>query len=339
MKHLAKTDIAVLILFFNRPDHLRKVFDEVKKARPSRLFLYQDGPRGPHDLPGIEACRSVVSDIDWECDVQRMYQTQNYGCDPSEYISQKWAFSMADKCVVLEDDDVPSQSFFPFCKEMLDRYEHDERVTLISGFNTDEVSEDVPYDYFFTSVFSIWGWASWRRVIDKWDKDYAFLDNRYAMKCLSGIMRERSYCEDTLRACYDHRASGREYYETIFWSAMVMNGGLAIMPKRNMINNLGATAGSTHFAGSLDTMPRRLRRLFTMRRFEMDFPLVHPPYVIEDVDYKERNRRVYAYGHPWIKVGRSLEELFLNLRYGNFSFILRSVRRRIGKWMGTAKHK
>ena len=50
-----KTDVAVLILFFNRPDHLQKVFDEVRKARPSKLFLYQDGPRGERDMAGIEA--------------------------------------------------------------------------------------------------------------------------------------------------------------------------------------------------------------------------------------------------------------------------------------------
>lgn len=98
-----KTDVAVLILFFNRPDHLRRVFDEVRKARPSKLFLYQDGPRGERDMPGIEACRRVVEDIDWQCEVHRKYQERNFGCDPSEYISQKWAFSIVDRCIVLEE--------------------------------------------------------------------------------------------------------------------------------------------------------------------------------------------------------------------------------------------
>ena len=32
-------DISILILFFNRPELLSKVFDEVRKARPARLFL------------------------------------------------------------------------------------------------------------------------------------------------------------------------------------------------------------------------------------------------------------------------------------------------------------
>ena len=95
----AEIDIAVLILFFNRPEQLSKVFAEVRKARPSRLFLYQDGPRDERDMPGIMACREVVSHVDWECDVQHFYQERNFGCDPSEFISQKWAFSLADKCL------------------------------------------------------------------------------------------------------------------------------------------------------------------------------------------------------------------------------------------------
>ena len=330
-------DVAVLILFFNRPDHLQKVFDEVRRARPSQLFLYQDGPRGERDMAGIEACRKVVENIDWQCDVHRKYQERNYGCDPSEYISQKWAFSIADRCIVLEDDDVPSQSFFPFCKEMRDRDADDERIWMIAGFNPEEQVAS-PYDYLFTSVFSIWGWASWRRVIDKWDATYAFLDDKDAMRQLEGVMRQRRLCRDTLCACYDHRASGKEYYETIFWASMVMNSGLAIMPTRNMINNLGATDGSTHYTGSLQTMPRRLRRLFTMQRYELSNPIRHPHYIIEDVEFKEQVYRTYAYGHPLIKLSRSFEELWLNLRYGNFAYILTAIRRRLRKLLGTDKH-
>ncbi len=340
MKQSALTDVAVLILFFNRPDHFQQVFDQVRKARPSHLFLYQDGPRGERDLPGIMACRDIVSDeqIDWECDVQRHYCERNQGCDPSEYLAQKWAFSMVDKCIVLEDDDVPSQSFFPFCKEMLDRYENDPRVTMIAGFNVDEVSPDCPDSYFFTSAFSIWGWASWRRVVDLWDADYTFLDDPWAVRQLEGVIRERRFRSDFLRMCRDHKAAGKPFYESIFWASMLLSGGLAIMPRVNLINNLGLSADSTHFSGSLATTPKGYRRIFTMQRHELDFPLRHPRYIIENTSYKTRLYRTYAWGHPWIKVGRSLEELMLNLRYGNFSIIGRAIRRRVSKWMGTDRH-
>lgn len=341
MKQPYKTDIAVLLLFFNRPGTFRQVFAAVREARPSRLFLYQDGarPGNEKDRKGVVECREIASDenIDWECEVHRMYQEKNYGCDPSEYISQKWAFSVVDKCMVLEDDDVPSQSFFPFCKEMLDRYEHDPRVWMVAGFNTDEVTPGVPYDYFFTTVFSIWGWASWRRVIDTWDGGYAFMGDSFARQQLEAVVRERGYRKDFMQMCADHAAAGKPFYESIFWASMLMNNGLAIMPTRNMVNNLGAEADSTHFS-PLQTMPHSLRRIFTMKRHDVAFPLRHPPYIMEHMAYKDSFYRAQGWNHPWLKVARSLEELWLNLRAGNFAHIARSASNRLDKWTGRSRH-
>ncbi|MBQ7420561.1 MAG: hemolysin activation protein [Alloprevotella sp.] len=333
----AKTDIAVLILFFNRPDALRAVFSEVRKARPSRLFLYQDGPRGEQDMPGINACRDIVADIDWECDVQRLYQERNFGCDPSEYLSQKWAFSMADKCIVLEDDDIPSQSFFPFCKELLDRYEDDPRISMITGTNYDECTEDIPYDYFFATTFSISGWASWRRVVDQWDEHYSFLDDEFNLRQLSDYIKERKFQQDFIDFCRYHRQTGKAYYETIFHAAMFFSSGLSIVPRVNMINNLGACGEGVHLSGTNATMPRAYRRIFEMGRHELDFPLRHPRYVIENVKYKERMFRIQGWGHPWIKVGRSFEELWLTMRHGEWKRIPQAVRNRVRKLFGKSK--
>lgn len=331
-------DISVLLLFFNRPDAFGQVFAEVRKAKPARLFLYQDGPRGERDIAGIEACRKIAEGIDWPCEVHRLYQERNYGCDPSEELSQRWAFSQTDKCIVLEDDAVPSQSFFPFCKEMLDRYADDDRITMVAGFNTDETTDYCPNSYFFTSVFSIWGWASWARVFRQREEDYGFMRDDYAMRCLRSLHRNRRMRPNMLRMFADHAASGTLYYETIFWAAMLLNNGLAIMPRVNMIRSVGATADSTHFTATAQTMPRQLRRIFTMPAHDLDFPLHHPRYIVEDTDYKERLDRRYAWGHPWIKIGQSLEELWLNLRHGNFAAIAKAMKRRAGKWLGTDKH-
>lgn len=335
----SKIDLSVLILFFNRPDHLAEVFEQVRKARPSRLFLYQDGPRGERDMAGIEACRRIVGDdaIDWECSVHRRYQTCNYGCDPSEYLSQKWAFSITDKCVVLEDDDVPSQSFFHFCKELLDRYENDPRVWMIAGFNSEETIP-VDHSYFFTSVFSIWGWASWRRVIDTWDEHYTWLDDPEKLAKVERVIAGKKLRSDILQMCRDHRASGKAYYESIFWASMLLNDGMAIMPSRNLINNRGVTDQSTHFQGTMATMPRRLRRQFAMPRHEIPFPLSHPTEVEEYQPFKDAVYLRNAWGHPWRKVQYSIEELLLNLRHGNFGVIAKAMRRRLNKWTGRDRH-
>lgn len=350
-----KTDISVLMLFHARADHFSKVWEEVRKARPARLFLYQDGPRPQDkngntvsspseskDWRGILECRDLVKDenIDWECEVHRLYQEKNYGCDPSEFISQRWAFSLTDKCIVLEDDDVPSQSFFPFCKEMLDRYENDERITMITGFNTDEDSSRYPIpgegqreSYFFTRAFSIWGWASWSRVVNNWDGKYGFVKDTKQWAILQQKARQYNQRDEMLTLCQQHAAAGKEFYETIFWAYMMLHDGLAIMPRINMINNIGLDGG-VHYSTQLELQPKRLRQQFENKRLEIEFPLTHPSEVREYPDYQKRWYLRNAWNNPWRKVQYSMEELWLNLQHGNFDVITKAIRNRINKTLG-----
>ena len=108
-----KTDVAVLISSSTAPTTCRRCSHKVRQARPLGCSSIGTG-LAANDMAGINACREVVADIDWECEVHRMYKERNYGCDLSEYtFFAKWAFSIVDKCIVLEDDDVPSLSFFP----------------------------------------------------------------------------------------------------------------------------------------------------------------------------------------------------------------------------------
>ena len=153
----------VLIIFFNNFERFKLSFDCIRNARPSTLFLYQDGPRyNKNDEDGIKRCREYAeNNIDWDYDVHKLYQDKNFVCDPSNYIAQKWAFSIVDKCIVLEDDDLFPVDFFKFCWELLEKYEDDNRISIICGMNNlDTYNTDKNWDYFFTSGGSIWGWAS-----------------------------------------------------------------------------------------------------------------------------------------------------------------------------------
>ena len=330
------TDITVLLIFFTRTETLRRTFDVIRQARPARLYLYQDGPRNDDEARKLEAARAIVSDanIDWPAEVHRSYHTENSGAWASNYRAQRWVFSEQDKCVVLEDDSTPSTSFIPFCKEMLDRYADDQRIALISGFNHEEVT-DAPYDYLFTTVMPIWGWASWRRVIDQWDEHYSVIGDTYNMHQLETLVDSRRHgWKEMVKKMSHHRQAGQPVYETLLWSAITLSSGLTIVPTRNMISNSGVSEESAHFQNSLKTLPRAIQRIMTMKSHDVSFPLRHPKYVIENVEYKERVFRIMAWEHPLVKVSRSFEELYRNLRYGNFANIWASVKHRIRKSTG-----
>ena len=135
--HKAKLDLAVLLIFFARPNTLAEVFAKVKEARPSKLFLACDGAREGNetDAARIEECKKIVSDIDWECEVYTNYSAVNLGCGRGPQSAISWAFTHVDKLLILEDDCVANETLFPYMKEMLDKYENDERVGIVSGFN------------------------------------------------------------------------------------------------------------------------------------------------------------------------------------------------------------
>lgn len=317
----AKIDIAVLILFFNRPAMLEKVFEQVKLARPARLYLYQDGPREGRqdDILNVQKCRDVVADIDWECEVHRNYQEKNFGCDPSEYLAQKWMFSTEEMGIVLEDDDVPSQSFFPFCKELLEKYKDDQRVAMICGMNNCGITDYCPYDYFFSTTGSIWGWATWKRVIDEWDEHIDFVDHAYEVGLFTEVYKSRFEIKKLLqhyKACND---CGTAYYEAIMSGNALPQNRLNIVPTKNMISNIGFTGESTHGAASFDLLPKGIRRIFDIETYEYDFPLKHPPFMLEDLMFSKKLRRIMGQGYPLVNLYRHCEVAFYKMRKGDFS--------------------
>ena len=285
-----KVDVAVLLLFFTRTKHTVITFNQIRKARPSKLFLYQDGPRQGRvdDEKNIKECREAIeSMIDWNCEVHRLYQTKNYGCDPSEYLSQKWMFTYVDKGIIIEDDDVMSESFYPFCKELLDKYEKDVRINMICGKNHLGTYDANGADYIFCRGGGIWGWATWKRTIDSWDPQYKFLDDPYAMRCLEKQIGKKGW-SSYIKTCKWHKSTGKEYYESIRNANQFVNNQLNIVPTKNMCCNIGIGSETTHSVSTITYLPRATRSRVFSKIYEINFPLKHPNYVIEDMKYQEK---------------------------------------------------
>lgn len=325
MKYPSKLDVPVLIIFFKRPETLKKVFESVKEARPFKLLLWQDGARSKDDVSGIMACRKIFEGIDWDCEVHINYHTENMGCDPSTFRAQKWAFSIVNKCIILEDDMVPVRSFYPYCKELLERYEFDERINHICGVNHLGTADFCPYDYLF-SYYGSGAWASWKRVADGWDSEYAFLDNTYYMKNLS--KKTPALFKQAYKVALRRKSTGFEWWETILGFNSYLNNRLAIIPRVNMVSNIGVTADATH-GSSLRMMNKKVRNLFYMGTKDLKFPLKHPEYIVPDYTYMDELSKINCMGRPWLNICRKLEYLFKCVLYGEiFNVITKKLYQR-----------
>lgn len=305
-------DVPVLIIFFARSSTLQQVFKSLQLAKPSKLLLWQDGPRDEKDLPGILECRKIFDKIDWECEVFTNYHESNIGCDPSTFLAQKWAFSIVDKCIILEDDMVPSQSFYHYCKELLDKYEFDERINHICGINFVSDKIECDSDYLF-SYYGTGAWASWRRVAQGWDESYSYLDDSRILYNLS--KRYPPLYRSAYETALDRRRSGKAYWETILGFDAYLNNRLVIIPRVNMVTNIGVTPEATH-GSSLKLMDKRVRNLFYMRADDLQLPLKHPRYVIADYKYLDEMTKINCMGRPLLAFSRRVMYYIKCIYYG-----------------------
>lgn len=153
----------VAIFAFNRPEQTRALISILREARPEKIFLIMDGPRGqkPGEVKLVEETREILETIDWTTEIFRDYADVNLGLRERLLSGLDFVFSKSDKAIVLEDDCHPDRSFFPFCNDMLSRYEHQNQISIISGFNFAPLPSSE--SYFFYSGSLIWGWATWAK--------------------------------------------------------------------------------------------------------------------------------------------------------------------------------
>jgi hypothetical protein len=325
-------NIPVALIFFARPDLLEVTFAAIRKARPKQLFLIQDGARiaNTNDLENIAKCRKIVDNIDWECKVYKNYVDENLGCGMRIFSGLNWAFQYVDRILIIEDDCVPAQSLFPFTEELLEKYKNDDRIGMISGMNNLGVYEETPGDYFFTSSGSIWGWATWKRVWDNVEYNLEFLKDNYSTNIVFKTDSKLEPMGKVLSTTLEERKKLSSWSYQLGMNILLQNQ-LNIVPKYNMIHNIGMSENGANSVNSLIFMPRGLRGLYYMKTYEYKFPLKHPKYIVNDLDFKNRLDRLMGDGYIFIQFYRLFESVFYRVLGGDFKSIIKGIKRRFNK--------
>lgn len=311
-------DVPVQINIWIRPECQRKQFDVIKKVRPSIIFLVSDGGRNDTEWEAIKINRKLYDEnVDWNCKIYKLYADKNYGLYEMEIKKQELVWSNVDRCIFLEDDILPNESFFKFCKELLEKYKDDYRINVICGMNHLGFYNKPNTDYFFTRQGSIWGFATWKRVFEQY-YDFSYHKDNYIMDLLKERTKNNKifykriigYSKEKL---YEGHIASTEYF---FEFGIYGQNQLQIVPTKNLISNIGATNDSAHFS-EIKLLPRGLRKIFNMKTYELGLPLKHPQYVIPDVYYEKKRNSIMGYNVLSVRLYRNFEQIYIQLRYGN----------------------
>ncbi len=242
----------ILFLIFNRPDETKKVFEAIRQAQPSQLFIAADGAR-PERSEEAEICqrtRAVVKNIDWDCKVNTLFRDTNLGCKYAVSGAINWFFSNVSEGIILEDDIVPDPSFFKFCEILLEKYRHDTRIMQICGANFQFGRQRGDGGYYFSRYNHVWGWATWKRAWQLYDVDIKTFPAFKQQRCIETIFYDpiiQQYWTRAFERMYRKEIDTWDYQWTY---AIWCNNGLSIIPNINLVSNIGFGQNATHTTDS-----------------------------------------------------------------------------------------
>ena len=269
----------VAFIIFNRPETTKKVFEEIRKAKPAELLIIADGPRenNTEDEALCKKAREVVEEVDWDCIVHKDFSEINLGTRIRPSSGLEWVFSQTDEAIILEDDCIPHPSFFEYCQTLLEHHRNNENVNMISGSNFSSKFSNKNYSYYFSVFHHFWGWATWKRSWKLFDLDMKTWPELKASKLLYQIVpdnKSAKYWETLFDEVYNGKISTSWDYQWYYSSWK--NKNLAIIPSVNLISNIGFGQEATHTKN-----PNHIRANVPLE--DIQFPLIHPPGIKSDV--------------------------------------------------------
>jgi hypothetical protein len=238
----------ILFVIFNRLDTTKQVFSIIRKIRPSRFFVAADGPRKTVTNE-VEKCQIVreyvLNNIDWDCEVNSLFRESNLGCGKAVSEAITWFFENVEQGIILEDDCIPSMSFFRFCEELLEKHKNNEHIYHIAGNNPLGIIKTA-YSYYFDRIEYCWGWATWKQRWNKYEYDISGLNDFIREKKINKIFKrrcDRKYWIRIFKLMEKHEVDTWDYQWTY---TIFKNNGLCINPSKNLISNVGFGINSTH---------------------------------------------------------------------------------------------
>lgn len=280
----------VVLIVFNRPEKTRGLLKILSHVTPQKVYIISDGPRenNANDAKNVKEVRGIIeSHIDWDCQIHRIYADENMSGPIRVPSALNEIFSIEEQVIILEDDCHPNLSFFPFIDELLIKYKNDNRIGTICGFNTEFNYLGFPIDnkrshsYFFSTFPSSWGWATWKRVWDKFDFNVTDANIRLEDGTIRNWLPNRAKSFNYWKRIFTDLHSGKRRnwdYKLVY--ALVSNKLLTVVPNVNLVDNNGLSDGSgTNFKKSAENYIERKQAK------KMSFPLSHPHTISKDKSF------------------------------------------------------
>jgi hypothetical protein len=253
--------IAGVYFAYNRPELIERTLRKFSNFDFDKLIIFLNGPVDQNDEFKTEKTLSEVKKVlKNKKNIELNVNKKNKNINLQFFDSLNYVFNKYEAAVVLEDDAIPSETFYNFCKTIINFHKKDDTVAAISG--TNYLNIKISEDYYYTKYFFPWGWASWRRFwksisIKKIEMQHFQNSKKFNMIFTNPV--EKNYWSNIF-----HDKNFDVPWDNYIFMNMIQQGKFTVIPKHNLIHNIGVGLKSSHYQLDYDT--RLIKNNFEMKK-------------------------------------------------------------------------
>jgi hypothetical protein len=242
-------ELAPIILFvYNRPWHAAQTLEALANndlAEESDLIIYADAAKNAKQLNAVNEVHKILESIDGFKSVKIIKQQHNVGLSQSIIQGVTDVLNAFGKAIVLEDDMVTSTVFLTYMNKALEKYNNNENVICIHGYNYPIKNLTMLPDTYFLKGADCWGWATWKRGWDIFEPD--------GKKLKEQLIKSNQIKEFDFNYSYNfykmlcNQIEGKNDSWAIRWNASAfVNDKLTLYPAKSLVQNIGLDLTGTH---------------------------------------------------------------------------------------------
>jgi len=280
--------LPVVLFVFRRMDTLEAIAERIKKYNPPIIYVYGDGPRNESESSDVRGAREEIQRLFYGLNVVYDFSENNRGVKENIGGGALKTFKKEESAIFLEDDNLPSETFFDYCEELIQFYQNDDDVLWVCGTNyMGSKYTDSEKSYFYTKNLLPCGWASWREKFTKYYDINMTALNDETMAVVKANYTSKALMRQEVQAMYHTYLSINSDGASVSWDrqmnyALRFHNKIGIMPKVNLIKNIGVDEFSVHGGTSLQI--EMTSRFCEIESGDLAFPLEHPDSkIIDDV--------------------------------------------------------
>jgi len=212
-------------------------------AGETPVFVYLDGPKSESDQQANQKIRDICKNLMGFESVSLVCRDSNFGLAESIISGVTEMCEAYGQAIILEDDLLTSPHFLRFMNDGLRTYAEERRVASIHGY-VYPIKNPLPETFFLRGA-DCWGWATWKRAWETFEKD-----GRRLLLKLKELQLEDAFDFGGAggnTAMLQGQVDGNINSWAIRWHASTfIDDMLTLYPGRSLIKNTGNDGSGTH---------------------------------------------------------------------------------------------